>query len=203
MVTGINGQPNWKIPRKVQTHKTRPNPRSRLLGRAPVKPLLSPAPPPPPVPAPARPQRKCLFLRFKSCSSLTGCPDPTSPRAPPHACGAKWPRPKERGVALKSAPGVAAAGHGPSFSYGAEGNAADPPQTVHHGPSFLHRAARDLVGRLTRQRARFAAIPHGMACFEAPAGDTWAARGEHHEHSARAQRPIWCRQAQAEFFGRS
>ena len=25
-----------------------------------------------------------------------------------------------------------------------------------------------------------------MACFGAPAGDTWAARGEHHEHPARS-----------------
>ena len=32
-------------------------------------------------------------------------------------------------------------------------------KTCMMGPSFLHRAARDLVGRLTRQRARFAAIP--------------------------------------------
>ena len=48
------------------------------------------------------------------------------------------------------------------------------------GPLFFHRAARDLVGRLTRQCARFAAIPHAMACFGAPARDTWAARGEHH-----------------------
>ena len=36
----------------------------------------------------------------------------------------------------------------------------------------------------------FAAIPHAMVCFGAPAGDAWAARGEHHEHPVRAQRPI-------------
>ena len=54
------------------------------------------------------------------------------------------------------------------------------------GPLFFRRAARDLVGRLTRQRARFAAIPHAMACFGAPAHDTWVARGEHHEHPAHA-----------------
>ena len=35
--------------------------------------------------------------------------------------------------------------------------------------------------RATRQRIRLAAIPHGMACFGAAAGETWAARGEHHE----------------------
>ena len=73
------------------------------------------------------------------------------------------------------------------------------------GPSFFHRAARDLVGRLTRQGARFAAIPHAMACFGAPARDTWAARGEHHEHPARALRPMRRkqarRQAQANVFG--
>ena len=38
------------------------------------------------------------------------------------------------------------------------------------GPLFFHRAARDLVGRLSWQRACFADIPHAMACFEAPAG---------------------------------
>ena len=46
----------------------------------------------------------------------------------------------------RAPPRVAAAGHDPSFSYGAEGNAADPPREKHHGTLFLHRAARDLVG---------------------------------------------------------
>ena len=55
------------------------------------------------------------------------------------------------------------------------------PGTSIIGPSFFHRAARDLVGRLTRQGARFAAIPHAMMCF--------GARGGHHEHPARVQRP--------------
>ena len=68
------------------------------------------------------------------------------------------------------------------------------------GPLFFHRAARGLVGRLTRQGARFAAIPHAMACFGAPARDTRVARGEHHEHPARMQRPIRRRQAQADVF---
>ena len=59
----------------------------------------------------------------------------------------------------RAPPRVAAAGHGPSFSYGAEGNAADPPREKHHGT---------LVS------------PSGRA---GPGwGDTWAARGEHHEH---------------------
>ena len=75
------------------------------------------------------------------------------------------------------------------------------PGTSIIGPSFFHRAAWDLAGRLTRQGARFAAIPHAMACFGAPALDTWAARGEHHEHPARVQRPIRHRQAQADVFG--
>ena len=39
-----------------------------------------------------------------------------------------------------------------------------------------------------------------MACFGAPARDTWASRGEHHEHPARAQRPIKRRQAQVDVF---
>ena len=69
------------------------------------------------------------------------------------------------------------------------------------GPLFFHRAARDLVGRLSRQRTCFAAIPHAMACFGAPAHDTWAARGEHHEHPARVQRPVRRRQAQADVVG--
>ena len=69
------------------------------------------------------------------------------------------------------------------------------------GPLFFHRAARDLVGRLTRQRARFAAIPHAMARFGAPSHDTWVARGEHHEYPARVQRPVRRRQAQADVFG--
>ena len=64
-------------------------------------------------------------------------------------------------------------------------------------PLFFHRAARDLVGRLTRQGACFAAIPHATA----PARDTWAARGERHEHPACVQRPIRRRQAQADVFG--
>ena len=51
------------------------------------------------------------------------------------------------------------------------------------GPLFFRQAARDLVGRLARQRARFAAIPHAMACFGAP--------------GARAA----ARQAQADVFG--
>ena len=56
------------------------------------------------------------------------------------------------------------------------------------GPLFFHRAARDLVGRLNRQRARFAAIPHAMA-WGMRGADTWAARGEHHQHLVRAQGP--------------
>ena len=39
-----------------------------------------------------------------------------------------------------------------------------------------------------------------MACFGAPARDTWASRGQHHEHPARAQRPIKRRQAQVDVF---
>ena len=67
------------------------------------------------------------------------------------------------------------------------------PGTSIIGPSFFHRAARDLVGRLIRQGARFAAIPHAMMCF--------GARGGHHEHPARVQRPIRHRQAHADVFG--
>ena len=39
-----------------------------------------------------------------------------------------------------------------------------------------------------------------MACFGAAARNTWAARGEHHEHPAHMQRPIRRRQAQTDVF---
>ena len=71
------------------------------------------------------------------------------------------------------------------------------------GPAFFHRAARDLVWMLTRQRRRFAAIPQGMMAdfgtpvddpsardvlqivewaAEAPAGSEDPKAGAHHQH---------------------
>ena len=58
------------------------------------------------------------------------------------------------------------------------------------GPSFPRGTWLGGLPGNAMQRTRFAAIPHAMVCFGAPAGDAWAARGEHHEHPVCAQRPI-------------